>query len=58
MDRYTESFLAEMQAFVAAVQQDGPVPVTGADGRAPVLLAMAALQSHREGRPVRLSEVG
>lgn len=58
MERYTESFLAEMQAFVAAVQQDGPVPVTGADGRAPVLLAMAALQSHREGRPVRLSEVG
>ncbi len=58
MERYTDSFLAEIQAFVAAVQQDTPVPVTGNDGRTPVLLAMAALQSHREGRPVRLSEVG
>jgi myo-inositol 2-dehydrogenase/D-chiro-inositol 1-dehydrogenase len=56
MERYTESYLNEMQAFVAAVTQDTPVPVSGADGRAPVVLALAALRSHREGRPVRLSE--
>jgi myo-inositol 2-dehydrogenase/D-chiro-inositol 1-dehydrogenase len=58
MERYTESFLAEMQAFVDAVLHDRPVPVSGADGRAPVVLALAARQSHREGRPVRLTEIG
>ena len=56
MDRYTDSFLHEMQAFVNAVLQDQPVPVTGQDGRAPVVMALAAQRSHQEGRPVRLSE--
>jgi myo-inositol 2-dehydrogenase/D-chiro-inositol 1-dehydrogenase len=32
MDRYTESYLREMQAFVDAVQNNKPVPVTGTDG--------------------------
>jgi myo-inositol 2-dehydrogenase/D-chiro-inositol 1-dehydrogenase len=57
MERYTDSFLAEMQAFVDAVLHDRPVPVSGADGRAPVVLALAAHRSHRERRPVRLTEV-
>lgn len=54
MDRYLKSYQAELAAFVEAVAKDGPVPVTGADGRAPVVLALAALQSLKEGRPVRL----
>jgi myo-inositol 2-dehydrogenase / D-chiro-inositol 1-dehydrogenase len=57
MERYTESFLREMQAFVQAVLRDEPVPVTGQDGRAPVVMALAAQKSHRENRPVRLSEI-
>ncbi len=57
MERYTDSFRAEMQAFVDAVLHDRPVPVTGQDGRAPVVLALAARQSHREGRPIRLTEI-
>ncbi len=57
MDRYTESFANEVMAFVDAVLHDRPVPVTGHDGRVPVVMALAALKSHREGRPVKLSEI-
>ena len=56
LERYAESFLAEMKEFVGAVQSGGPTPVTGEDGRVPVLMAMAAVRSLRENRPVRLSE--
>ena len=58
MDRYTESFARELRAFVNAVLRDEPVPVTGADGRAPVVMALAARKSYDEGRPVRLREIG
>jgi myo-inositol 2-dehydrogenase / D-chiro-inositol 1-dehydrogenase len=58
LERYMPSFIEEMKQFVEAVQQDKPTPVTGADGRVPVLMAMAAKKSYLEGRPVKLSEVG
>jgi myo-inositol 2-dehydrogenase/D-chiro-inositol 1-dehydrogenase len=57
MDRYTESFVSELRAFVAAVAEDRPTPVDGEDGRAPVLMALAARKSYDERRPVRLAEV-
>jgi myo-inositol 2-dehydrogenase/D-chiro-inositol 1-dehydrogenase len=47
-----------MAAFIRAIREDGPVPVTGFDGRQAVVIGLAAGQSHREGRPVRVSEVG
>jgi myo-inositol 2-dehydrogenase/D-chiro-inositol 1-dehydrogenase len=58
MDRYTESFANELRAFVAAVREDTPTPVTGADGRIPVVMALAARKSFEERRPVRLAEIG
>jgi myo-inositol 2-dehydrogenase/D-chiro-inositol 1-dehydrogenase len=58
MERYTESYVAEIQAFVEAVLHDKPVPVTGQDGRVPVVMGLAARKSYDEGRPVRLSEIG
>jgi myo-inositol 2-dehydrogenase/D-chiro-inositol 1-dehydrogenase len=58
MERYSQSYLAEMNAFVNAVLDDKPTPVTGADGRAAAVLALAAGLSQRENRPVRLAEVG
>jgi myo-inositol 2-dehydrogenase/D-chiro-inositol 1-dehydrogenase len=58
MDRYTESFANEMTAFVDAVLHDKPVLVAGIDGRVPVVMGLAAGKSHREGRPVKLSEIG
>jgi myo-inositol 2-dehydrogenase/D-chiro-inositol 1-dehydrogenase len=58
MDRYLDSFANEMRAFVEAVLEDKPTPVTGIDGRIPVVMALAARKSYDERRPVRLEEVG
>jgi len=57
LERYTESFIAEMKAFVESIQQDKEPPVNGKDGRIPVVMAMAATKSYKEHRPVKLSEV-
>jgi myo-inositol 2-dehydrogenase/D-chiro-inositol 1-dehydrogenase len=57
MDRYPESFALELEQFVKAVIEDKPTPVTGADGRVPVIMALAARKSFDEHRPVRLAEV-
>ena len=57
MDRYTESFASEVMAFVDAVLHDHPVPVTGGDARVAVVMGLAAGKSHRERRPVKLSEI-
>ena len=46
-----------MKAFVDAVLNDKPVPVTGVDGRIPVVMAAAAWKSHMENRPVKLTEI-
>ena len=54
MDRYTESFLTEMTQFITCVRDDAPIPVTGQDARAAYLIAQAAGESHRTGKPVTL----
>ena len=58
MERYMESYAAELRAFVAAIVDDTPVAVSGADGRAPVVMGLAAWRSYREGRPVKIAELG
>ena len=57
LERYMDSFIAEMKEFVDCMQKDSHPPVTGVDGRIPVMIAMAATRSYREKRPVKLSEV-
>lgn len=57
MERYTESYVRELSDFVDAVLHDRPVPVSGADGRVPVVMGLAAAKSYREHRPVRLGEI-
>jgi myo-inositol 2-dehydrogenase/D-chiro-inositol 1-dehydrogenase len=54
VERYADSYLIELQAFVHAVLDDTPVPVSGAEGRAPVVLAMAAQRSLAENRPIQI----
>lgn len=54
MQRYTESYVVEMQAFVDAVRNDKPVPADGKDARAATALALVAMQSYAENRPIRL----
>ena len=46
------------QAFAQAVANDTETPVTGEDGLYPVLMAAAATKSLKEGRPVKLDEIG
>jgi myo-inositol 2-dehydrogenase/D-chiro-inositol 1-dehydrogenase len=58
MERYVESYVNEMRAFVDCVVNDAPPPVTGLDGRIPVVMGYAAKKSAAEGRAVRLAEVG
>ncbi len=50
--RFERGLVAQARGFVAAILADGPVAVTGADGRAALEIAIAAGQSLREGRPV------
>ena len=57
LERYQSSFEREWLAFVEALQSGTPPPVGAADARAPLLIGLAALQSLREGRAVRLDEV-
>jgi len=57
VERYTEAYVAEIKDFVAAITEDKPTPVTGRDGRVPVVMGYAAMKSYRENRPVKLSEV-
>jgi myo-inositol 2-dehydrogenase/D-chiro-inositol 1-dehydrogenase len=57
LDRYVPSYLREWEAFVAAVRDGTPPPVSAADGRAPLVIGLAAWRSLRENRPVTVAEV-
>jgi myo-inositol 2-dehydrogenase/D-chiro-inositol 1-dehydrogenase len=57
LERYMESYLAEMKVFIESIQQDTPPPVTGIDGRIPVVMGLAAWKSYRGNRPVKLNEI-
>jgi myo-inositol 2-dehydrogenase/D-chiro-inositol 1-dehydrogenase len=55
LERYAEAYRAEMAAFVRAFKQKTPMPVGARDGRQALVLAEAALQSHKRKRPVKLA---
>lgn len=57
MDRYTASYLNEMQYFIDALSKDAPLPVTGEDGLKATVIAVAARKSVLENRPVQISEI-
>jgi len=57
MDRYAESYLKEMEAFVDAVRGQRLAPVNGNDGLMAVVIGLAAAKSARENRPVKLDEI-
>jgi myo-inositol 2-dehydrogenase/D-chiro-inositol 1-dehydrogenase len=57
MERYTESYLSEMNAFIQCIREDKDPPVSGADARVPVVMGKAARLSCEQNRPVALSEV-
>jgi len=55
--RYAASYVAELQAFVDCIRDGTEPPVSGADGRAAVVIALAAQRSLDERRPVRVDEI-
>jgi len=57
LERYEEAFVAEMQAFVNAIREDKPTTVSGNDGLAPVLIALAAQESLKSGKPEKVDSV-
>lgn len=57
LERYMQSFAAEMKSFIAAVEQDEPTAVGVEDGLQAVRIGMAAKKSVAENRPVRLAEI-
>lgn len=57
LERYRQSYRNEWISFVDAVVAGTEMPVTGADGRAPLILGIAARKSVDTGRTVLVSEV-
>ncbi len=58
IERYTEAFMAELTAFVEAVEQGRTPEVGFEDGRRALVLAEAAMKSVVERRVVQVSEIG
>jgi myo-inositol 2-dehydrogenase/D-chiro-inositol 1-dehydrogenase len=54
---FADAYTAELAAFVDAVRTRTPAPVTGEDARAALSIALAAAESVRSGRPVRVGQV-
>jgi myo-inositol 2-dehydrogenase/D-chiro-inositol 1-dehydrogenase len=58
LDRYIPSYVEEWKAFAAYVTDGGASPVSANDGRAPLVIGLAAWKSYHEGRLVRCAEIG
>lgn len=54
LTRFADAYLAEMRDFVQSILQDRPVRITGEDGVRALATAVAAEESHKLGRPVRV----
>ena len=54
LERYAQAYRVELDAFVAAVLDGAPLSPTGEDGLRAQLLADAATEAAKTGRPVRL----
>lgn len=56
-DRYGAAYAEEIRQFIAAVQNNTPVPVGGMDGLLSIIIANAAKKSAAENRPVKIAEL-
>ena len=58
LDVFGQAYTAELAHFVKRVRGQAPPDSTGEDGRAALLLALAAIRSVESHRPVRVEEIG
>jgi myo-inositol 2-dehydrogenase/D-chiro-inositol 1-dehydrogenase len=54
LERYADAYRAEMNAFVSSLRNRTAMPVGARDGRQALVLAEAALKSHKTGQPVKI----
>jgi myo-inositol 2-dehydrogenase/D-chiro-inositol 1-dehydrogenase len=54
LERYADAYRAEMNSFVLALKNRTAMPVGARDGRQALVLAEAALESHRKKKPVKV----
>jgi myo-inositol 2-dehydrogenase/D-chiro-inositol 1-dehydrogenase len=57
MDRYSRSYLKEIELFIDALTNDNNMPATGADAIQATMIATAAKISMETGNPVKLEEI-
>ena len=57
LDRYSTSYMIEMREFIESVQNNTPPPITGLDGRVPIVMGLAAKKSYQENRPIQLTDM-
>ena len=57
IERYRMAYLREWMAFIKALSSGEPCPTTGEDGRAPLVIGIAAKKSVELCRPVQTAEV-
>jgi myo-inositol 2-dehydrogenase/D-chiro-inositol 1-dehydrogenase len=57
LDRFADAFRAEIAAFVTAIRDDRPIDVTGEDGRAALVLAIAAEHSRKARAPIAIASI-
>lgn len=55
LERYADAYRIELNAFLDAVANGTPMPVGAEDGRRALVLADAAVESLRTGRPVQVA---
>ena len=54
LERYADAYRAEMASFLLALKNKQPMPVGARDGRQALVLAEAALESHKKKVPVKI----
>jgi myo-inositol 2-dehydrogenase/D-chiro-inositol 1-dehydrogenase len=55
LERYAEAYRVEMAAFLHSLKTKTPMPVGARDGRQALVLAEAALKSHKTGQSVKIN---
>jgi myo-inositol 2-dehydrogenase/D-chiro-inositol 1-dehydrogenase len=57
LERYTDSYIAEMREFIDCIKNNTTPSVTGVDARKATVIGLAARKSAQENRPVKVSEI-
>jgi len=57
IDRYEAAYVKEIHEFIDIIKHDKPVPTGAHDGYQATAIALAAMKSVKENRPVKLTEI-